>query len=489
MINYLFELTAVHVVLMLGYWVFLRRETQYALKRFYLLSAVVLALTVPLLKLPKLFTTEEPVVTAPDHILSTDPVTVTPVAHFSLWSAEVFIWLYAAVIAVLLFRFIYSLRSIVRITRQSSWQHVEGIRVYRGRQISGSFSFFRWIFVAEEIGQDSAAYEFILAHERAHAHLGHTFDIIVLRLFAVFVWWLPTGWLGLAEIKRIHEYQADAEVLQSYNIDAYSAVLISATLKQNGLSLASSFYDGQILKRINMMTQQTKKVSLFKLGALTVICLSLVLVLACTEDKSPDQPTTEIFTLVEKMPEFPGGVGAFNKKIMKEITYPSGARENGIEGRVNVQFVIDKDGSLSDVKALNSLADCDHEAERVISSMPAFTPGTQQGRPVRVRMVIPIVFQLENKDSGNRNGVIIVEPLQPLNAKLKVDARYSDGQWTGTVYDEDGGPLPGVNLIVEGTTSGTVSNLDGQFKLAADEGQDVVLSFVGYDFVKLHETK
>jgi TonB family protein len=260
----------------------------------------------------------------------------------------------------------------------------------------------------------------------------------------------------------------------------------------NGMGPVSSFNNGSILKRLKVMRQQTKNVSLWRIVALTTLCTALVIGFGCTEDKSDGTTTTEVsnppgigvFTIVEKMPEYKGGVDAFYKYVMNEIKYPSEAREKQIEGRVDVQFVIDKDGSVSSAKAVNAVgAGCDQEAERVLKSA-VFIPATQNGKAVRVRMMAPITFKLD-RSGAKPSGVIVVEPLQQINAKLKVDANYSNGEWNGTVYDEKGDRLPGVNVIIEGTSKGTTTDLNGAFTLTAGNKDNLVLSFVGYDFAKL----
>jgi len=110
-----------------------------------------------------------------------------------------------------------------------------------------------------------------------------------------------------------------------------------------------------------------------------------------------EEDVDEIFTIVEDQPEFPGGMAAFYEYIGKRMKYPSQARRMGIEGRVYVEFVVDKDGSVTNVRAVKGIgAGCDEEAERVMSAVPKFKPGKQRGRPVRVKMVLPIYFKLAN---------------------------------------------------------------------------------------------
>jgi protein TonB len=104
----------------------------------------------------------------------------------------------------------------------------------------------------------------------------------------------------------------------------------------------------------------------------------------------------QIFLVVEEMPSFPGGEADMYKYIGKNIEYPRMAKESGISGRVFVTFVVEKDGSVTDVKVLRGIGGgCDEEAVRVIKSMPKWKPGKQRGKPVRVQYRMPIKFTLQ----------------------------------------------------------------------------------------------
>ena len=104
---------------------------------------------------------------------------------------------------------------------------------------------------------------------------------------------------------------------------------------------------------------------------------------------------TEIFTIVEEMPDFPGGMQKLADYLAKNIKYPQMARESGIQGRVFVNFVIEPDGHVSNVNVMRSLGGgCDEEAIRVVKSMPKWKPGKQRGKPVRESYILPVNFQL-----------------------------------------------------------------------------------------------
>ena len=110
-----------------------------------------------------------------------------------------------------------------------------------------------------------------------------------------------------------------------------------------------------------------------------------------------EEAENEIFTIVEEFPEFPGGNAALNSYLANSIKYPVIAQENGVQGRVTVQFVVNQDGSIVDVEILRGQdPSLDREAMRVVSAMPNWKPGMQRGKPVRVRFNVPVNFRLQN---------------------------------------------------------------------------------------------
>ncbi len=115
------------------------------------------------------------------------------------------------------------------------------------------------------------------------------------------------------------------------------------------------------------------------------------------EVKEEDEEEEVIFMIVETMPEFPGGPQALFKYLSENVKYPVIAQENGIQGRVTCQFVVNKDGAIVDVEVVRSGGDAslDKEAVRVIKSMPKWNPGKQRGKAVRVKYTVPVNFKLQ----------------------------------------------------------------------------------------------
>lgn len=99
--------------------------------------------------------------------------------------------------------------------------------------------------------------------------------------------------------------------------------------------------------------------------------------------------------MVEQQPSFPGGAGALNRWLAENVKYPARAAEKGIEGRVIVQFIVGTDGSITNARVVRSVNQyLDKEALRVVSVMPRWKPGMQDGKPVRVRYTVPVTFRL-----------------------------------------------------------------------------------------------
>lgn len=114
------------------------------------------------------------------------------------------------------------------------------------------------------------------------------------------------------------------------------------------------------------------------------------------EEKPKEDLSRKVFDVVEKMPSYPGGNGALQKWLAQNITYPAAAAENGVEGRVIVAFVVEPDGSVSDVRIARGVdPSLDREALSVVKRMPKWIPGMQNGSPVRVKFNVPVTFKLQ----------------------------------------------------------------------------------------------
>ena len=129
--------------------------------------------------------------------------------------------------------------------------------------------------------------------------------------------------------------------------------------------------------------------------SLKVALMMFVLLFSFMTSTAQTKKNDMLFSVVEVMPQYPGGQIAMMKYIMENMKYPEQAMKKGIQGRVAVSFIVEKDGSISDVKPILSVHPLlNKEAVRVVESMPKWSPGKQNGKPVRVRFNIPVMFQL-----------------------------------------------------------------------------------------------
>lgn len=176
------------------------------------------------------------------------------------------------------------------------------------------------------------------------------------------------------------------------------ADIVSTTMEQPlpppPPAVTKSISDELILVDDDSHEENDNMISSEDLGAAVVAPAPKVVEVA----KVPDEviEDNEIFKIVEKMPEFPGGMAACLKFLANNIKYPAIAQESNIQGKVIIQFVVNKDGSIVDPVVVRSVdPHLDKEALRVISMMPKWTPGMQRGKPVRVKYTVPVTFRLQ----------------------------------------------------------------------------------------------
>lgn len=192
----------------------------------------------------------------------------------------------------------------------------------------------------------------------------------------------------------------------------------------------------------------------------------------------------ELFMIVEDPARPKEGIQKFQEQLSAQIQYPEDAKKKGIEGKVFVEFVVEKDGSITDPliqqgvnESLNS------EALRVVRLSPAWNPAKQRGKAVKQRMVLPITFSLGNQQGGAN--VSLESPIEGSKQTMKVTGRLmeenGDRYMVGQVFNSDGKPTAGMNIVLEGTHQGTVSDRDGTYKLKVNKSKgSIVFTFIGY---------
>lgn len=284
----------------------------------------------------------------------------------------------------------------------------------------------------------------ILAHERGHIRLRHSWDLLLVDTLTALQWFNPAMWMLRQDLRAIHEYEADGEVLSlGINARQYQYLLITKAAGIGGYSLANGISHSTLKNRINMMLhKKSERRSLLKLLALIpIVGLALALnamtvtdyvydepqkqqpvkkgkkagtikvngqeikvveqddivtVEGEVEAPAQESPADDAFDVVEQMPEYPGGPKALMEFLNNNVQYPAEAEKAGIQGRVIATFVVEKDGSISNAKVVKSVDPLlDAEALRVIGAMPNWKPGMQNGKVVRVKYTVPLSFHLD----------------------------------------------------------------------------------------------
>ncbi len=276
------------------------------------------------------------------------------------------------------------------------------------------FSFFGFVFVPQSIIAQKCLGP-VLLHEKAHIRKRHSFDLIFIEMLTILLWFNPAIWYLRREIKLQHEFEADMFVIEN-QVDrlSYQNILMDMTMSGLNIPIINPFNYSPLKRRIMMMNEKFKRgrkrafLSMFMVIPLFVL---LFLVQACdtrqeqevstqveaAEERIKAYEEEVIFTVVEEPPRFSGGESARQHYFGNNLRYPEEARREGIQGTVFVSFVVEKDGSISNVKVLRGIGGgCDEEAVRVAEMMPRWEPGHQRGEPVRVQFSMPVRFRLNS---------------------------------------------------------------------------------------------
>lgn len=451
------------------YRLLLRRETFHRLNRAVLLAILVVSPLLPLVPLH----TDTP--TAMDAVLTRieGPLTSLPSdenvaenalaaqesegATSGLWlryGAYIYIIGIAVALATYLFRVLTLVRVIRRSRRIAHPMVPDRVHLMLDMRITQPSSWMHWIFIGPIDLKQNA--ETVLRHELAHVRLRHSWDVVLCDLTCRLLWCLPFAWMLRQDLVDVHEFQADEAVLQGgVTIDEYEHLLVRKAVQTQVLPIMNTLRRGALKKRFAMMhsgpSSRWSRLKLLYLVPALVACLWVSAQaeeyntylngkLVTQEEIVAIDPSTiervdvihsqkkvlietapEPFDIVDQMPRFPGGDAAFNQYIAQHVRYPEVATENGVEGTVTVQFIVEADGRITHVQAVDSPSDeadanvyaygasdkqssqdeddeghraLREAAEELFRGMPPFEPGRQSGKPVRVQMTKKVNYAL-----------------------------------------------------------------------------------------------
>lgn len=397
------------------YYILFRKETFHRFNRIYLLASLLLAAVIPAVHLPG-FSGGNPLL--PVRIIKAVTVyagQVTTDNTSGLKSIALLVLVYGSM--ALLFTG-YLLAQLIHLGLLAF--RCEKARWYDFRLVilpekSHSFSFFNFIFLSMPAGE-KPGHSPVLFHEMAHARQWHSLDILLIQIIKIFQWFNPFVYLAEKALQETHEYLADAAVLeQDGEPGRYRLLLLTQVFGlQPGIF---NFFNHSLIKnRLTMMTKEKSPLrNRFKYLAALPLVLLLGLVMCCNRNNPevtlppppppPPPPAEEAafptdtnsFVKVDEQAVFQGGnIDTFRDWVQKNLVYPEEAVKAGIFGEVYVQFAVNTQGKVYDVKILRSANPLlDKETVRVIESSPLWLPAKRGGKVVKQQFVIPVNFILQ----------------------------------------------------------------------------------------------
>ena len=391
-ITYIAECALCLALLYLPFWGLLKKETFFHYNRIVLLAITLLSFILPLISIPEISSQ-----LAPSETISIQLEEINVMISGKALSENInwktiltFIYLSGSV-TCLLYKFTDLIRLIRFIPRGCLWVHTEnGIHIHCHAHDVVPFSWMNHIVISEKDYEENG--HNILLHEQAHIACGHSWDVFWLSFVEVLQWFNPFVWMLSKEIQDIHEYEADSTVLRKgINARDYQLLIIQKVVGSGSYTFANNFNHSSLKKRITMMIKE-KSNPWARLKYLYILPIAAICMIACTQNVK----STISYEEVEVKPEYPGGMGELSKLMKSNLLYPLISFENGVQGEVLVQFVIDKEGNVVEVTVFKGVDPyLDAEALRVIKMMPKWKPGKHKGKEVNVKCTIPVGFRLQ----------------------------------------------------------------------------------------------
>ena len=455
---YILKSAACLAVFYLFYKLLMSRDTFHRFNRFALLGLLVLSSLLPLVEASvnspagvqeTMLTLEQLLLLADIQPEGESMAAATPSATVLWLRAALLVYLTGIVFFIV--RNLCSLARLGRLIRQGKREALDSylpdrkeknVRLVVHDHDIAPFSWMHWIVIArkdlEENGRE------ILIHELAHIRNRPSWDLLLADLCIFVQWFNPAAWLLKQELQNIHEYEADETVLrEGVNARNYQMLLIKKAVGTRLYSMANSFNHSSLKKRITMMLKEksnpwarAKYLYILPLAALAVTAFARPEVSAVADEISAVkviapavhdsiQPNVQPAvaapsSALDQMPEFPGGMEALNTYLRNNIRYPQEAQKAGIQGRVIIQFIVSKDGSITDAEVVESVdPQLDAEGLRLIKNMPRWKPGMRKGQAIRVKQTLPIRFAFTKTSDKPENSNSIFLKNGSYNSSLK----------------------------------------------------------------------
>lgn len=401
-LEYLFRSSLVLFIFMIIYQLLLKQKASHHHSRVFILLAFIISIVSPALQ----FTSSESISEVPGYIINEVIVsnkTVANTAANEIQGSTLILFYYLIISAFFAVRMLIGLVKIFYIRHTHSHFKEGSHEIILLNKEMPVFSFFNKIFI-----HNTLIHTEVHEHEIEHTRLMHSIDRLFISIAGILFWINPAYWILKKELERVHEYQADRAVLEKgIERTKYQKILLSLSMGYPTALPVNQFNKSFIKNRIMMMN--TKKQFSNRRWLLTLpLALATVWIMACSHSPAKnDQTTTDeqqpvqtekVYDEVDKMPEFPGGQEAMGQFFVDNVKYPKKAKEEGIQGKVFVNFIVDKDGKVKDVSIKQSVnPELDAEAMRVVKMMPNWTPGEKDGKAVAVEITLPVNFVLSDE--------------------------------------------------------------------------------------------
>lgn len=300
-LNYLVESNIALILFFVIYLLLLRNETDFRIKRGFLMAGLVASILFPLLHIQSPDTVIPSLRNLiPTYLLPEVSISSEGISQFTVMASNgndiwnFFQYIYLAGIVVLLLIFAVQILSLVRIINNSHSVRVGKFKIVESTGNKPPFSFFNFIFLGQASTLSSEEKEKVIRHEMVHARQHHSFDIVLVSLSAIVFWFNPIIRLYKKAFIQLHEFEADARTVDNNEVNEYCALLAKVALMSANIRLASHFSNSLTIKRINMMRTLKQKIKIWKLIAVTGTIPLIFFVVACQ-----DQVMTEVQDLAK----------------------------------------------------------------------------------------------------------------------------------------------------------------------------------------------
>ncbi len=402
MITYLLKSGLLLVVFYIVYKMLLENEKMFRFNRVYLLGSIVFSLIIPLqlFSIGAFFSTPIKTIQLDEIMIVTDKAVLYKINYSEILKYFLSV-IYILITAILIVRLIRNIYSFAIRKKRSKVEFVKGQKIVLTKERVLPHSFWNAIFINQEDFKNGKIPPELIAHEKAHLEQRHTLDILFVEVLQIVFWFNPLFALFEKEIKLNHEFLADEAVNKQFGeIKSYQNLLLDFASHKSTVSLASNINYLITKKRLLMMTKEESPIKMMlKVFSVSIVFVVLLFVFS-TETIAQETPNNNGFmkvTDVSVKPEFPGGIVEFYKFVGQNYKMPAEVTKQKLNGKVYLQFIIETDGSLTDIEILRDKLGygSGEEAVRVLKLSPKWIPASDNGKPVRVMYSLPITIQSE----------------------------------------------------------------------------------------------